>query len=139
MQTTSSGLRGSKLAKLTVFFIISTFLVTPLAPILAQEADIATPPLDQTIETTATVPGEVLGETTPLIDPIAPITEPASPDLPEVVDEAKEKLPKDEEPIETMALASESSLGAGLKFKLPAQSQAVVDQSTGALIYECIF
>jgi RHS repeat-associated protein len=142
MEITSSKLKESWLAKITVIFIITLFLVTPLAPVLAQEIS---PDPAPAIETSFSPAPETIS--TPEVFAEEPIVEPAPVEeiLPAEEDKLKEKKPKEKKPkekepeMETMMMQSSSIGPVGLIGDI-SESQvgrlsSQIDNTSGALVY----
>lgn len=136
----------NKLLKAVMVGVISAIVVTPVALVFAQEAvvEVAQPQIqpEAPANEVQAPPIETPQADVPEIGPIDEISKEKS--VEEEPKLEKEELPKAEkskeelakqEP-EAMALMAPGNQGDGVKFSLPTQPEASVDQSTGALIYD---
>ncbi|MEK7564320.1 MAG: FG-GAP-like repeat-containing protein [Patescibacteria group bacterium] len=139
MKITSSGL-VSKMSKLTVFFIITSFVVTPLVPVFAQEAEVIVSLSDQ-VESEPIFPGQVLGETieAPVDEETSPTIEPPAEEvLPPEEEKPIEEKPIEEDP-EMMALMAGGVGGPGSLTLSPDTRNNLsseVDDLDGSLVYK---
>jgi RHS repeat-associated protein len=120
--------------KATVWILTVLFVVTPIAPVFAQEAKtpIVSEPAEKASQGTRRNAPEPKKDTPAEAAPesVKPSEDPTS--------VAEQEKPKQEKPteVEPRPMAATGPQAAGVNFEIPTQAKASVDQSTGALVYD---
>lgn len=128
------------LKRLALFALVFSFITNPVFVVFAQEASVAADVTSTTSESLpdATIsdvePNSVLEDVAGELDAEKIIEEGIQPE--ELTEEDLLKnIPEEDLSLQSMSLMS-GGQSAGVKFQIPTQKQATVDQSTGALVYE---
>lgn len=130
---------SQRITKVMVIFLTLAVVVTSVTPVFAQEVPTKTSPPPAPVDSPEVgLKAPVLEE--PSIDPDLelPAEEKPQEELPTEEAKSSDEKPLEEKPLEApeaMAMMS-GTQGDGVKFKIPTQPEASVDESTGALIYD---